>query len=235
MLTLQIISGFTQREGAWNGCSELKEKLLAELDQYSPLSVRIRLDPWNANWKYIAREMHLLRLRYPREPFVVGAFAYSWGVGYGLKKLSAQLGRFGIPVNTAVTSDGIYHSWLPGALQWAGNWRAMLGRAAINLKNVQQLHGFHQEVSRPMGQRPSLKQGEVVSWEPLIYPHVEMDDAPEWHQRCIEVANELVAKIVRQPESVPIGAPLSEAVEKRRDERRKRVLDAGKINEDSET
>jgi hypothetical protein len=214
MLTLQIISGFTQREGVWNGCSELKEKLLAELVDYNPLSVRIRLDPWRADWKFIAREMHLLRLRYQREPFVVAAFAYSWGVGNGLKKFAKGLKPYGIPITHAVIADGIYHSWLPGDLQWIGNLRAIVGRSQVRLINIRRLEAFHQAQSLPMGQRPILNGTPIddADWIELTYPHVEVDDAPEWHQRCIDVANELVTRVVRRPEAVPEESPDSEAV-----------------------
>lgn len=207
MLTIQIISGFTQHEGHWNGCLELREKLLAELDKYSALSVRTRVDPWNADWAHVARQLHLLRNRYEREPFEVLVFAYSYGVGNGLVKLARHLDRYGIDVSHAVTCDGIYRHWFS-----LGNWRSLFGGFQITLPpNVKVVDAFHQEVSRPMGAKPIGSGSNLRTWKRLRLPHVEMDDAAEFHRKCLEVAAERVREVVRRPESVPADAPASEA------------------------
>lgn len=213
MLEIPIISGFTQRDGEWNGCHELREIILAETDDYSALSVRPRLYRWNDPWKHIARQMHLERLRYKHEPFGVVVFAYSFGAGNGLVRLAKQLKRYGIGIEAAVVSDGVFHSWLPPEL-WFLEARALLGLARIRLPpSIARLIAFHQTVSRPMGLRPKASESQLsnADWRQLEYPHVEMDDAPEWHAECVRVAIEATDKFVHRPASVPVGAPQSEA------------------------
>src|SRR3972149_10563707 len=106
MLLVPIISGFTQTDGEWTGCDELREIILAETDNYSAMSVRPRVYRWADPWRRIARDMHLIRWRYHREPFAVVACAYSFGAGYGLVKLAKNLKRYGIGIDTAGISDG---------------------------------------------------------------------------------------------------------------------------------
>ena len=175
MLIVQLISGFTQTEETWNGVQELREKILAETDDYSALAVRVRLDTWNADWKAIARQIYMLRQRYHREPFVVLAFCYSWGVGNGLVKLAKQLDRYGVDVAHAVVSDGVYRHGFT-----LGNWRVILGDARIRLPaNVKAIEGFYQETSYPMGRRPIAGDIEATPWTKIRAPHVELDDAIE--------------------------------------------------------
>jgi hypothetical protein len=231
MLEIPIISGFTQSDKNWNGCHELREIVLSELDRYSGLSVRPRLYRWNENFAHIARQIHLRRLRYHREPFGVICFAYSFGAGNGLVKLAKQLKRYGIEIDTAVLSDGVYHSWLPTSL-WFLELRALLGLSRIRIPpSVQKVIAFHQEVSRPMGKLPIASPVQLNverDWRQLELPHVEMDDALEFHAECVQVAADAATRFVRQPGAIPIGAPESEATEIRKDLRRQRVLDEGK-------
>jgi hypothetical protein len=209
MLIVQLISGFTQTEENWNGTQELREKLLAELDDYSSLSVRIRLDVWNAHWKAIARQVYMLRERYPQEPFVVVAFAYSWGVGNGLVKFAKYLDRFGIDIAHAVTADGVYRHWFS-----LGNWRALWGNARIAIpRNVLKIEGYYQETNRPRGLRPMGDTTTCDPWTLLRLPHAEMDDARPWRQRCIEVAKQYAALAVGSPKNVPATAPKAAALD----------------------
>lgn len=212
MLIIQLISGFTQSEKAWNGVQELREKLLSELDDYSSLSVRIRLDEWSANWRAIARQMYMLRERYPQEPLTVLVFAYSWGVGNGLVQLARQLNRFGIDIETAVISDGVYRHWFS-----LGNWRVILGDRRIVLPaNVLSVQGFHQETSYPMGRQPLLANGKQCDpWTKIRLEHVEMDGSRDWHRRCIRVTKDAATRLVGGITSVPAAAPASAALDSR--------------------
>jgi hypothetical protein len=214
MLICQLISGFTQSEENWNGVQELREKLLSELDDYSTLAVRIRLDNWNADWKAIARQYYMLRERYRMDPpFVVIAFAYSWGVGNGLVKFAKYLDRYGIDIEIAVVSDPIYRHWFS-----LGNWRVALGDTRIALPaNVRLIEGFYQTVNKPMGRQPVSEVSPCKPWTKLRLPHQEMDDAWEWPGRCIEVAKEFTARAVGNPRNVPDTAPPSVAVEERKE------------------
>lgn len=212
MLVVQLISGYTQTEATWNGVQELREKLLSELDEYSALSVRVRLDIWHANWRAVARQLYMLKQRYHRDPFAVIVFAYSWGVGNGLARLAKQLDRFGIDIDHAVIADGVYRHWLT-----VGNWRAILGDARIVLPaNVKRIEGFYQETSYPMGRRPVSGSAHCEPWTKLRVPHVEMDDANEWHDRCLAVASEQARLHVGSVRSVPKNSPESVATEVRK-------------------
>jgi hypothetical protein len=205
MLVCQLISGYTQSDENWNGVHELREKLLSELDNYSSLSVRIRLDTWNSNWRGIARQLYMLRERYDEEPFAVVVFAYSWGVGHGLVKLAKYLNRYGVNIDHAVLSDGIYRHWFS-----AGNWRVLVGKPPILLPpNIIRVDGFYQETSWPSGVKPV---GPIEHWELVQLPHIEMDDSKKWHTRCIQVAKQAALTAVGSPHDVPASAPISQAV-----------------------
>lgn len=214
MLIVQCIGGFTQREGTWNGVLQLKERLLSELDEYSGLSVRVRFDPWSANWKQIARQMHLLRNQYAREPFVIVGCAFSWGAGNGIKRFAAALDRYGLEIEVAVLADGVFHSWLPRPL-WFLELRAWLGMTRIKLPpNVRAMHGFYQRIGRPWGLEPSGN-GQRLSWTELRLPHVEVDDAVEWHDKCATVCLAAARLAVGAAQNVPADAPRTLALESR--------------------
>lgn len=207
MLIVQLISGFTQTEENWNGVHELREKLLAELDDYSSLSVRVRLGEWHDNWYAAARQVYMLRERYPDEPFVVVCFAYSWGVGNGLTKFAKYLDRFGVDIAHAVVSDPVYRHWFT-----PGNWRAMWGDRRIAIpSNVHRIEGFHQRTDLPHGRQPMGDHVRCDPWILLRRPHAEMDDARPWWARCIEVAKQQAELSVGSPQNVPASAPKSEA------------------------
>lgn len=208
MLIVQLISGFTQTEEQWNGVQELREKLLAELDDYSAISVRIRLGEWKDNWKAAARQLYMLRERYPDEPFVVLVFAYSWGVGNGLVNFAAYLDRFGVDIAKAVVSDPVYRHWFTPK-----NWRVLYGDARITLpKNVLAIEGYYQETNKPMGRMPVSDVAKCEPWIRVRLPHAEMDDSRLWRQRCIQVAKEYAKLAVGSPANVPAAAPDSVAM-----------------------
>ena len=205
MLTkLVIASGFGQHEGLWNGNLELKEILKQEFDSCGRREVDIQLYPWNSNWQWVARQFHLERLRYQLtySQYQVVVFAYSWGVGNGLVKLAKALNQYGIGIRCAVVCDGIYRHPYPG-----GEWRAYFGDwfnarfSQITLPTrrdgspiIERVKAFYQRRTRPMGQVPITKA--PLEWTELYYPHVDMDDAPEWHLECVKTAK---AYIQRKP------------------------------------
>lgn len=212
MLVVQIISGFTQSEEQWDGTQELREKILAELDDYSSLSVRVRHSTWNDNHKATARQLYMLRERYPEEPFVVVVFCYSWGCGNGLVKLAKYLDKFGVDIAKAVLSDPVYRHWFS-----LGNWRAVMGDARIRIpNNVLSMEGFYQETGayrfEPRGRLPISDRTKCEPWIKLRLPHAEMDDARAWRNRCVEVAKEQAAIAVGAASNVPASAPVSVAM-----------------------
>lgn len=206
---IENIAGFTQNEGS-NGIVDLYERLLAELDEYSGLSVRVRFRRWNENWRAIARNYHVLRLRYPApEPFIIVVNAYSYGVGHGLVWLASQLNRYGIDIELANSCDGVYCHWLP--LGW---WRAMIGGFRIKLpENIKEYHGFYQRKNRPQGYEPVGSQ--QLSWTQLFVEHEWMDDETQWHKHCIRTAKDVCDKWLHGTRDLPSGAPISDATVRR--------------------
>lgn len=206
MLIVPVIGGFTQTEGLWNGSQELRELLLAEVRDYSPLAVRIFYKRWKEDWKDIARQFHLWRIRYHPEPIGVMVCAYSYGVGHGLANLAGYLSRYGIVVSAAVCCDGVYrHPWF--------KWRALIDRYRIQLpKNVLEVHGFYQRVNRPHGLKP-CDGTTCASWTELVLPHAEMDDAPEYHAKCLQVLREQLSIFVGTKSDEPASAPQPDTVE----------------------
>jgi hypothetical protein len=210
MLNIRIIGGYTQTEGRETGCFKLEEKLLATLDDYSPLSVRVRFSPWNDNWKDVAARLNALKEKYEADPFGLVVCAYSWGVGHGLVKLAKALTPYGITVDAAVTSDGIYRHWFS-----PGNWRVAIGDSRIHFPdNVMETTPFRQTQSIPAGRGIATTQ-QMFPTTTLRYSHELMDDAPEWHRKCIQVVKEKLAIFVPSKADVPINAPVTPATEKR--------------------
>lgn len=209
MLFVECISGFTQNEENWNGIQELREKILAETDDYSALAVRVRYHRWCDDWFQIARSYQYLKLRYPDpEPFVIIVVAYSYGVGHGLVQFAKQLRRYNLFIREAVICDGIYCHWHP--LGW---WRAIVGKTITLPDNITAYQGFYQKQSTPSGLQP--RGSNCLSWQELHVDHVWMDDTPEFHNKAIQVIKNAAGMAVPSKKLIPIGAPATEATDSR--------------------
>ena len=214
MLFVENISGFTQ-DVSDNGIIELHEKILASMDDYSPLAVRVRARRHNENWKAIALNYHMLRRKYPEpEPFVIVVNAYSYGVGHGLTRFARQLNRYGLRINHATLCDGVYYHWHP--LGW---WRALIGNSRVQIpNNVDQFYAFYQRKNIPQGRQPMFNEVTTkrLGWEELHVEHQWMDDEIQWHNYCIKTVKELARRAVRGgSNSVPTGSPETAATESR--------------------
>jgi hypothetical protein len=204
MLFVDVIGGLTQDEGHANGATKLTERLLAETDDYSALSVRIHFNPWYANWKHIARRRYDIKQMYPKERIGHVVCPFSYGGGHGMVKLANQLDQFGMKIHVAVPCDAIYrHMWM--------KWRSLYGDHSIKFPdNILSYHGYYQRKSRPWGIKPTGLAKEL-SWEELFVIHTEMDDQETWHLKCVEVVRDMAAKYVGGAANIPVGAPESEA------------------------
>jgi hypothetical protein len=184
MLIVDVIGGFTQHEGRVSGSFILSEKIRERLSQYNSLSARVAFLPWNLDWEKIAANRYLIRQLYPNEEIVHVVAAYSYGVGHGLVQYAKNLDRYGMSIERAVLCDGIHRSR-------CFKWRSLFGGWEILLpENIRSYHGFFQRKTRPMGCKPIGS--ECLSWTEIALPHVEMDDAPEWHKRTISIVNDLL-------------------------------------------
>lgn len=188
-----LISGFCQHTGAWNGILELGEKLRD--GQSDCVSDRVQYFRWNQNWSHVADYYLALSQQYEIKPDIC-VFAYSWGGGWGAPRLACELGKRGLSVRHMVLSDPVYcHPWL------TFRWRALTNydwpfvpQPVIKIpRNVGEVWTFHQIANRPAGHRLVARNGAVIHPRTLIQntTHQFMDDCWSFHQKCLELADEL--------------------------------------------
>lgn len=192
------ISGLTQTEARPHGIFNLSEKLIE--NGYNSESSRVHLLPWSHDWAGYAERLWLIGQRRNCD-LMINVYAYSWGVGFGALNLARELANRGIPIRCLVASDGVYRSPLKSFL-----WLSMLSRDWTTVsptirfpENVEHGYAFHQSKNRPCGHRIYSGDWLIPSTE-LDRTHQYMDDAPEFHDRClIEARNtlETIAEMCR--------------------------------------
>lgn len=180
------ISGYTQTEGTLHGMQRLWLNLMP---LNNPQTCIIQ-PPWDHNWEHLAERISLTSDHRDTRILV---FAYSWGVGNGLVKFAAALKSRAMFINRAVLSDGVYHSQKFDA--WPGLGHLMrgigvaMGRDIQIPDNVERVDWFRQKQTFPRGGNLVFtRHTEHTEPVELDYPHVAMDDAPEFHERCLAVA-----------------------------------------------
>lgn len=180
-----IISGYTQTEGRLHGCQRL---WLDMMQLANPRTVVIQ-PAWNHDFSGLASRIQNASASDRR----VLVYAYSWGCGNGLIKLAAELRSRAIDIDHAVLSDPVYHS--QKFESWPGVGHLMRGLGVLMQRkiavplNVRRIDWFRQTENIPKGCDLSVAANTKLS-NPVVldYPHEAMDDAPEWHKRCLEVA-----------------------------------------------
>lgn len=211
MLNLIIIGGRKQKAyGTWTGGRELEEILRVEFREYCLLNVRISHYEHANDWINVAADLINLHRKYKTQPFYTCVFSYSWGVGEGTVQLAKCLKPYGLRIHTLVSCDGIYKSFFI-----TGNWRSLFGNARILMPdNVDRIIPFAQKQSIPMGRGiATTRNMEPMTY--LEYNHVEMDSAPEWHAKCIEVAHDVATFAVPTKLYIPTEAPDTELVKEK--------------------
>ena len=175
------ITGFTQSIDRPNGFDSLWHKLreLPELDGSS--SVVMTPQEWSASFGHIANFIH--RHKNGSEEPLIYVFAYSWGCGRGFIRLAKELKKRGMSIQHAVLCDPVFHSW-------ARIWRSMVFSPAIKIpSNVHRVSWFRQKQNRPRATELVATGKYTVIDQPiwLKRSHEWMDDAPEFHEKCLEV------------------------------------------------
>jgi len=173
------ISGFTQSLERMSGI----ETLWLKLRQFSQPDISV-LSPlqWKSDWRNLAEFMW--RTSSP-DDIRVRVYAYSWGCGHGFVRLAKELRKRGIPIDNAVLSDPVYHSWVRP-------WRAVIFSPAIKIPdNVRRVDWFFQRQNRPqattlMAQNP--EKTIIAKPRELQRTHEYMDDAVEFHEAALSVA-----------------------------------------------
>lgn len=228
MLNTLVFGGRLQGEGTSNGSLELTEVLLDAADKagYSSSQCRVNFYPWWANSNDIAMRLHLCRLRYQlsREQFGIVICGYSRGVGFGVTRLlgfqpwykrmlgASGLQRFGLTTDAVVSCDGIYHHWWSVA---GFQWRSILGEHHIVLPAMgrAKVYEFKQCTSVPCGLDLQLTPPAYFAEEPvkLEYEHTEMDNAPEYHTKCVEVMLGAARRYIPQSKKTESPAVVTDA------------------------
>lgn len=182
-----VKSGYSQTEGHLHGC----QRLWLELKELSNPQTQVALLPWNHDFDSYAE-----RIRLTSKPDVrILCYDYSWGSGNGLLRFAEGLQKRALTIDHAVLSDPVYHSqkfeaW-PGIGHLMRGLGVLLQRKITIPDNVKRVSWFRQLKNIPKGcDLVAANKTKTLIADPIIldYPHEAMDDAPEWHQRCREIA-----------------------------------------------
>lgn len=171
------ISGFLQSKGQDNGTFKLWKKL----GVYRSPNTAVSLHEWNSDFSEIAAIIEKSGVQN------VLIFAYSWGAGNGAKRLSVELLKKGINVKNMVLSDPVYRSPL-----WIFSWQALLNIRSITYpRNVWNIDYFVQQNIPPKGHTVKIEDKTI---EPVILnsTHLLMDDHEEYHNKCLEVTQNVL-------------------------------------------
>ena len=176
-----IISGFTQTEARLHGCQRLWLKLM---ELANPQTCVIQ-PPWNHDWSALAS-----RIENTSAPDVrITVYGYSWGCGNGVVNLAKELKSRALSINHAVLSDPVVYSSWP---TWTAKFLTVFLRKSIDIpSNIKKVDWFRQTNGIPYGCDLVAAKASNTKIEPptvLDLPHEAMDDAPQWHAKCIEVA-----------------------------------------------
>lgn len=196
-----LIGGYRQHFGQPTGMYRLREKLVNNY-HYCNGHSRVELHEWNSDWKAVVRNLVLLQ-QDTAQPLLIGVYAYSYGVGWGAMQLAKYMSKcisLNLKIDKAVFCDGVFRHPLL-IMRWMSllkrrNW--LLGDPIIKLPpNVfREIYCFRQEIGRPQGHYILPTDDEVIIHPPVLLPrnHADIDDAPEFHNKVLEVAEELRQK-----------------------------------------
>ncbi len=194
MIALNVcISGYTQTQGRGHGVFRLSEAM-TEAGYNCGVDRRVWYLKWNEDWRRWAQHVELIGLLH-NEEVLVAIHAYSWGGGWGAVELAKELRRLGIGVRRMVLCDPVYRSrWL--SCRWRSLLRRdvpVLGAPTIRIpSNVGVVHCFHQTMNRPQAHRLLPDNGTTIHPSVRLFrTHEAMDDAPEFHQQSLAVAEQL--------------------------------------------
>lgn len=192
---LIVRSGFLQHKGsAGNGCVRLAGELAWRFGG-GATGTRVELEAWDDDPRASAE--FICRLGSKTRPPLVCIFAYSWGCGYGFVRLAEALGDLGIGVRAAVLCDPVYHG--------LARWRALIPRTLfrrIRIRipaNVDEVHWFRQLQTKPAGHDLKATSRYTRIHDPVVLdsPHTEMDNRPEFRERCLHVARQTIGEPAR--------------------------------------
>lgn len=206
------VGGFTQTRGTGNGVLALSEKLR----RFQNPETNIEFLAWCDDMAAMATEIDELakqaRAIPGNEKFTpnICIFAYSYGGGYGAPRLVFELWKRGLRVRAIVLSDPVWRFKIPGLgrfgrlFEWVAapiSGMTLFGKITFRPKEIGTIFWFYQRQGsfvdgflNPQGREPVCLGAEIHAGELLDYPHASMDDAVEWHEKCLEVAGDVLQK-----------------------------------------
>ena len=192
-----VIPGNMQDIHHWTGSARLVEEIAAEVSNGNPLTTRVFLYPWHANWRRVATRIWWLG-EYHQKRVAVNIYGYSWGGGWGSKRLAYELSWLGVDVHNMTLADPIYRHWYP-----LGNWRVftnhwslkwLFGDLPIKIPcNVKRVRWTRQQVSYPRAHKlvADCESTIIDTPELLNVSHLVMDEHPAYHRLALEAARSL--------------------------------------------
>lgn len=188
------ISGFMQDVERESGTEKLWRKL-RQSSAVGPESSLVHPQEWNANWRSLAEFIWRNSQTWQKDEngdngCRVYIYAYSWGCGHGMVRLSQELQKRGIIVGHAVLCDPVYHHfWRP----WRGLFHASWNPPIRVPANVQVVDWYYQRQDRPQGAdlMACAATTQINQGIELNRGHAWMDDAAEYHGRVMQVVNSL--------------------------------------------
>lgn len=196
------ISGFTQSEASENGILHLSEKLC----RFRAPETSVRYQRWCDDFGAVAEHVFAvtrdLRVMLGDERFAprVLICGYSYGGGYGAPRLVSELCKRGLSVDRVILSDPVWRLRLPFFGRW-GRWieaiasplaLTVIGKIRFKSGAVKAIDWFYQRQDRPCGRRPVCAGAKISSGIEIRATHAYMDDAAEFHERCLEAARAMV-------------------------------------------
>lgn len=176
------IMGFQQGINRITGFDILWRKLRAYADSETSVVTPQR---WSGRFDALAEFIWRMQPD-PTSP-QINIYSYSWGCGRGFIQLSRELDKRGLQVQNAVLCDPVYYSW------WRP-WRAMVMSPPITIpRNVLNVEWFYQRKNKPCANR-LRKESDTTAISigvRLNTAHPYMDDHPDFHKKCMEVAERL--------------------------------------------
>lgn len=197
-----LISGFRQKSEEINGVTLLKQKLVDNC-HYCNGHSRVDLYPWNVGWRHVAESLlDLARMKGGDLTICVSAF--SWGAGWGAMQLARELDRLGLRIRVMILSDPVYRHpsifmrWLTLAKRGGFRFIKYLdvfgvlppGMVIRVPPNVDEVHTLYQTINWPQGSILAYEGDDTIPHPPirLRVPHERMDDAPEFHDLVLSIA-----------------------------------------------
>jgi len=178
-----VVSGFTQQRYAKHGSGSVD--IYKQMRKYANRYTAVFLLEWRDDPIGYARLVAANHITGAK----VMVCAYSYGGGWWANQFFHELKRLGIPVDTAVLCDPVYrYPWFLAFMRW----RAIRKQTLKVPYNVRRVVHFVQFKNEPGGDSlevypPTELDGPHV----LEYPHVKMDNSPEYFLACEVEAGKL--------------------------------------------